>query len=433
MEQRQVSKVTKQFKRTFNEASVNELGKAIRFCLRERTVTPFRLVMGLVDVMATSKVESIADVQRAFNALCEVDVQYKPFHNQLSKAQFPILMREMFCRTLEELACDVLRFDAESPFAKFEHITIQDGTSFAIKPSLKDVWPGRFTTTNPAAVELHVSYDLGTEMINFATLTPDTDAEAQHLPEAQEVAGGLLLADRGYFKKEYLRDVDAAQGWFLVRGQKGMNPIVRHAYREDGSEIKAWRDRPLKELKRKLKRYRSVDMDVEYSIKRKPFCCRLVVHTRPNDSTPRYLVTNLERDQFSVSHISDAYRLRWQIELLFKEWKSHANLHAFDTSKPHIVEGFIWASLCAAVLERYWAHVTQRISHVAMSTQRVAMCLHHVLYDIVRALLHQPRQLNAVIRRAIDYLSRNAKRAHPKRDARTGRQKLGLEHVYGGA
>ena len=42
-------------------------------------------------------------------------------------------------------------------------------------------------------------------MVNFATLTPDTDAEAQHLPGAQEVAGGLL-ADRGYFKKQYLMD-----------------------------------------------------------------------------------------------------------------------------------------------------------------------------------------------------------------------------------
>ena len=63
-EQIEASTVTKQFKRTFCEARLNELGKAVRFCLRERTVTPFRLVMGLINVMSTPKVETIADVQR---------------------------------------------------------------------------------------------------------------------------------------------------------------------------------------------------------------------------------------------------------------------------------------------------------------------------------------------------------------------------------
>ena len=91
-------------------------------------MTPFRLVMGLINVMSTPKVETIADVQRAFNALCETDVQYKPFHNQLSKPQFPILMREVCCRVLAELlttCCGLV------PIFK---LTIQDGTSYAIKP-----------------------------------------------------------------------------------------------------------------------------------------------------------------------------------------------------------------------------------------------------------------------------------------------------------
>lgn len=433
MERIEASTVTKQFKRTFCEARLNELGKAVRFCLRERTVTPFRLVMGLINVMSTPKVETIADVQRAFNALCEADVQYKPFHNQLSKPQFPILMREVSCRVLDELACDVLQFAPDSPFAQFKHITIQDGTSYAIKPSLKGVWPGRFTATNPAAVELHVSLDLLTEMVNFATLTPDTEAEAQHLPAAQDVAEGLLIADRGYFKKEYLKDVDRASGSFIFRGKANMNPTVRHAYRKDGSEIKGWRDKPLKELKRSLRRYECVDMDVEYRCgkEKEKFCCRLIVSTRPNDVTPRYLVSNLAREEFSVAQIGDAYRLRWQIELLFKEWKSYSNVHAFGTSKESIVEGLIWASLCAATLKRYWAHVTQRLRNVAISTRKVAMCVHHVLYDILRAMIHQPRRLNEATTRAIDYLSRNARRAHPKRDERTGREKLGLVHVYG--
>jgi IS4 transposase len=57
------------------------------------------------------------------------------------------------------------------------------------------------------------------------------------------------------------------------------------------------------------------------------------------------LITDLPRETFTTEHIITAYRLRWQIELMFKEWKSHANLQAFTTEKASIVEGFIWGSL----------------------------------------------------------------------------------------
>ena len=120
-------------------------------------------------------------------------------------------------------------------------------------------------------------------------------------------------------------------------------------------------------------------------------------------------------------------------QLLFKEWKSYANLHVFDTSNPHIAEGLIWASLCAATLKRYCAHMAQRITRVAMSTHIVAKCIRHVLSDMLRALMHQPSSLNAKIVQAMVYLSHNAQRTHPERDRRKGRLRLGLQHVYGAA
>ena len=118
-------------------------------------------------------------------------------------------------------------------------------------------------------------------------------------------------------------------------------------------------------------------------------------------------------------------------QLMFKEWKSYTSLHPFDTSKANIAEGLIWAALCAAILKRYCAHLAQRLGQVPISTRKVAMCLHHVLSNIFRALMHSQRQLQKTIQRALHYLSLNAQRAHPKRDQRSGRLKLGLEHVYG--
>ena len=132
----------------------------------------------------------------------------------------------------------------------------------------------------------------------------------------------------------------------------------------------------------------------------------------------------------AAEQISDGYRLRWQIELLFKEWKSHGNLHAFDTGKSNIAEGLIWASLCAATVTRYCAHATQRVRRVAMSTRTVAKCIHHVLRAVIFDLMHRPQQLGASVERAIEYLAANGRRAHPKRDRKSGRLKLGMEHAY---
>jgi hypothetical protein len=426
--------VTKQFKRTFDEASVNALGKATRLCRREREVTPWRLMLSLIEAFSNASVDSIADIQRAFNALCETRVQYKPFHNQLVKAGFPRFVRAVLCRLLDELACNVLRFTPESPFARFNHIRIQDGTSFALKSTLSDIWPGRFTTISPAAVELHVDFDLMSEMVNRVELTPDSASERASLPAAQELAGDLLLADRGYFGAPYLQAVDTAGGFFIVRGKSDINPLIVGAFLPDGREVKRFRNRRLKKVKPLLSKYDCLDLKVCFTgnkLDQKAFECRLVVH--PNlcgDETPRYLVTNLDAEDFSPEQISDGYRLRWQIELLFKEWKSHGNLRAFDTGKSNIAEGFIWASLCAATVTRYCAHVTQRIRRVAMSTRTVAKCIHHVLRDVFYDLMHRPEQLDHSVERAIAYLSDNARRAHPKRDRRTGRLKIGIEHAY---
>jgi len=425
MEHKHSTTVVRQFKRTFCKEALNQLGKAMRFCVREREVTPYRLALGLVEVFASARVASIADLQRAFNALCGTTVQYKPFHNQLAKAQFPAFMRALCERLMSELACDVLRFSPSSPFARFAHILVHDGSSFGVKSALKKVFPGRFTAFKPAAVELHASLELLTESLDTVVLTPDSEAEVPHAPAP------ATLTDRMFFVKAYLAEVLAHGGDFLVRARGTLNPVIRHAYRPDGREITSWRGRRQKEVKARLVRFQEVDLDVVWEPPGTALQARMVVSWDRKAKRPRYLVTSLPREAFSFEHVLDAYRLRWQVELLFKEWKSHANLHAFDTANPHIVEGLIWAALCAAILKRYCAHITQRVMQVPISTRKVALCAHHVLTEIIYSLMHCRGQLHEAVTRALHFLAGNAQRAHPRRDRLRGRLKLGLEPVYG--
>ena len=142
------------------------------------------------------------------------------------------------------------------------------------------------------------------------------------------------------------------------------------------------------------------------------------------------LVTNLARSRFSAEQVGQLYRLRWQVELLFKEWKSYANLHAFDTSKAGIAEGLIWTAIAASVLKRYLAQMTQALRGVEVSTRKVAMCARHGLGDVFRVLARGRRRgFLPVLRDLVDYLASNAIRSHPKRDRKRGRLQFGLEPV----
>lgn len=419
------------FKRVMNETTMDRIGKRTGFCKRLRTVTPYRLVLSMVSLFSCTRVETLADIHRGFTALFGKEVSYKPFHNQLAKAEFPKMMRDVACDMLRKLMVKTLRIKRGSPFSEFKEIVIQDGSSFAVKDNLSKIFPGRFTTISPAAVELHVTMNLLEGNAERVTLTADTEGERAHLPDASEMRGKLLLADRGYFSLEYIGELSQEDAGFIIRAKSSINPHILNAFTPNMKRLKKFQGKHLKGAG-SLPKLQPVDMDIEWNTP--DGCsieCRLISSWNPKTKEYNFFTTNLPRERYSVADILRAYRLRWQIELLFKEWKSYANLHAFDTSKAPIAEGLIWASLAAATVKRYLAHVVQSLTGVEISTRKVAMCAVHVLLEIFIALVRRsPYRLRLAWTRAIDYLAAYAKRAHPKRDRKIGRLASGLQPIF---
>ena len=67
MGRRTVTQFANQIKRLLSPTVHNDLGRRVGFCHRERLITPYRL--GLLASHATGTVETLADIQRQFNAL----------------------------------------------------------------------------------------------------------------------------------------------------------------------------------------------------------------------------------------------------------------------------------------------------------------------------------------------------------------------------
>lgn len=419
----ELTKLSQTLARALSIDQVNQLGRETGQAERLRTVTPHRLFLAVVTTLGSGRVESLADLLRAFNHQNGATVAYKPFYNQLARVGFVTFMQRMLVRLIDQLRLQTLTPEGHTAVARFTDIVIQDGSSFAIKPTLADAFPGRFTTIEPAAVEVHATYSGFADDVSRVAIAPDAHAERPFLPDPATLRDRLLLADRGYPGVDYFEAVAAHGGSFIMRLTRSYDPWVRTAW-IDGHRTrvpKAMR------LSRMLARHvgRVVDLDVAFTRGNRLVEFRVVALPGREPSMTR-LCTNLPRTPFSTTVVARLYRFRWQIELCFKEWKSYANLHQFDTANAHIAAGLIWASLCAAVLKRFLAHAAQRVGDgTAMSTRRVAMCAHHILDPLVAALLVGVGLLRA-LRHGLSYLLANARRSNPERDRRTGRLRAGL-------
>src|SRR3989440_2054348 len=230
MDHRQLSMVADKFQWVFSEPRLNACGKDVKFCRRQRVITPFRLGLALTATCASQRVETLADFCRSFNALFGTSITYKAFYNQVAKPHFADFSRSMTARLVGEMTLKVLGFEKGRAFAEFRHIVIQDGSSFAIHDGLREAFPGRFKVVKPAAVELHTTMALLGDCPTTVGLTPDTTAEQAFLPEPASLRASLLLADRGYVDLHYLRRVQDAGGFFLIRAKAGMNPQVFAAF-----------------------------------------------------------------------------------------------------------------------------------------------------------------------------------------------------------
>jgi hypothetical protein len=306
--------VADKFQWVFSEALLNACGKDVKFCRRQRVITPFRLGLALTAICASQRVETIADFHCGFNALFATTVTYKAFYNQVAKLHFADFARTMAARLISDMTLKVLGFEKGRAFGEFRHIVIQDGSSFAIHDGLREVFPGRFKAVKPAAVELHTTMDLLCDAPTTVVLPPDTASAQAFLPAPASLRASLLLADRGSLDLHYMRRVQDEGGFFLIRAKAGMNPHVIEAFREDGKRLRSLRNKPLKAIHVKLPKRQRVELRVQWQIDGHPLGLRLILSWDPRTKSFCYFLTNLPPKRYPLEVICRAYKWRWQGE-----------------------------------------------------------------------------------------------------------------------
>ncbi|NRD71696.1 IS4 family transposase [Shewanella sp. VB17] len=404
--------IPKRLTSILNATSITQLARKCGFMQRMRNISPTELVFALLNTLGTRSNINLSDIHKNLCIEHGKSINYKPFHNKLKKLN-----------CFELLPNKLPKNGYLSPYNKpcranipFKAIEAHDGSSLKLHIGLTEQFPGRFTKTHPAAMELHMTMDLMSGGYNYLGIAPDSESERHYNPFAFEIKDILLLMDAGYFNIEYCYQADKHGGYVITRTNGQINPNIIAAFDSQGTAIKALVGKKMKRVK--LKKDQLVDLDVKWSDK--PGLHRLIAFWDRKKSAIGYLITNLKREQFPAVKVCELYGLRWQIELFFKELKSYSGLKSFNTRNKSIAESLVWASMLTLLLKRFIAKVSGEIHKVMISTQKVARCANDWLPDILKALRSEREyRIKNQLRKWCRYLSEYACRSQPKRDNET--------------
>ena len=135
----------------------------------------------------------------------------------------------------------------------------------------------------------------------------------------------------------------------------------------------------------------------------------------PVTKTHVLFLTNADPKKLPLRTVGQIYRLRWQIELTFKELKSFTELRKFLTGNANIVQGFIWAAFCALLIRRFLVVCAQNFTDVVLSFHKAAASSRTFMLDFTRCVLNRFIGLKQCLTRILKYLSSTMHFSNPQR------------------
>ncbi|MCB9230956.1 MAG: IS4 family transposase [Bacteroidia bacterium] len=245
---------------------------------------------------------------------------------------------------------------------------MQDSTCIGLDDKLFEFFKGNYSRGERKSVaKIDLIFELNSSTCKKLDLKGynenDQSAAMEIIPLLQP--GNLVIRDLGYFTLGGLEAIQKAGAHFLSRYRYGtdcLNP-------KTGKKI---------QLAHLLKKKKVLDMEILLGAKKK-LKCRLIAiplpdsvaeekrrkakndrHASANHSEDylsvlgwKIFVTSVGKDVWDIGQAKLAYQARWQIEIIFKSWKSHLNLENLNNQGqkcPEAVKSKFWAALIFILL-----------------------------------------------------------------------------------
>lgn len=323
--------------------------------------------------------------------------------------------------------------------AAFKRILIFDSTAFQLPETLAPYFKGHGGDASEAGIKILFGYDLKSAQFFYMVLN-GTDAD--HLIKngaIEEIGEGELeISDLGYFGVETFAKI-AEKGAFYVSRLKTNVTLYQK------NEVGELEEFDLVEAIKTMKEATQTEVEVHLKSEKIVIKTRLVIEKVPEAVKAERLrklnqnnqkkgrqtkqrtkilqavnlhITNAPVELLPAKVIRQFYTVRWQIELIFKNWKSNFDLDEVTGERPQRIKCMIYAKLLFIFLTHKvinvarsfaWSQLAREVSEFQAAKQ-----IKIIGNEWLRAIVQEPEKVEFILSQAIKFIVKHCLKAKSK-------------------
>ncbi|KAA0794952.1 IS4 family transposase [Bacillus sp. BPN334] len=446
---------------------LEKLARELAFVQRKRKFSGRDLVIICVWISQRVASDSLVRLCSQLHAVTGTFMSPEGLNKRFNKKAVCFL-KHIFSTLLKKKISDTSVIPSSS-IIYFQRIRILDTTIFQVPKHLASVYPGSGGCAQTAGIKIQLEYDLHSgQFLNFQ-VEPGKNNDKTFGTECLATLrpGDLCIRDLGYYSLDDLDQMDQRGVYYISRLKLNNMVYIKNEFPEyfrngtvkkESQYIKV----DLEQIMNTLKPGQVHEITDGYIGKDKKLFTRVIMYQLTekqlrermkkqmyteskkgitySDKSKKLAginiyVTNIPWEIVPMEQIHDFYSLRWQIEIIFKTWKSLFQIHHWQNIKQERLECYIYGKLiaiflCSSTMFKMRQLILQKKQKELSEYKAIGMIQDH-LYILYQAIQQDTQEITKILCRLFNLLLKNGRKFH-RYEKKTVFDILGVIYKYSG-